>query len=118
MLASPDDIGVVLDNLIENALKYARSGRVALEWGRRDGHGFVAVNDEGAGLEPGEHERVLGRFARGQSAAGSSGTGLGLAIVAALAGRWGGEAKLISREPRGLRAEVSFPFADSLPEAR
>jgi signal transduction histidine kinase len=118
VLASPDDIGIVLDNLIENALKYAQSGSVTLEWGRRDGHGFVAVNDEGTGLEPGEHERVLGRFTRGQSAAGSSGTGLGLAIVAALAGRWGGEAKLVSREPRGLRAEVSFPFADSLPEAR
>jgi two-component system, OmpR family, sensor kinase len=118
ILASPDDVGIVLDNLIENALKYAGGGSVTLECGRRDGRGFIAVSDEGAGLAAGEHERVLGRFTRGQAAAGSPGTGLGLAIVAALAERWGGEARLVSREPRGLRAEVALPFADSLPEAR
>jgi signal transduction histidine kinase len=113
VLAGEDDVGIVLDNLVENALKYAQAGDVEIEWVARDGFGVIAVSDEGRGLEPGEHERVLGRFARGSAGAGRSGTGLGLAIVAAIAARWGGEARLVNTEPRGLRAEVSLPFADS-----
>jgi two-component system, OmpR family, sensor kinase len=118
VLAAPDDVGIVLDNLIENALKYAPAGDVTIGWRREGERGVLAVDDEGAGLEAGEHEHVLGRFTRGRASAGRAGTGLGLAIVAAIAERWGGEARLVDRTPHGLRAEVALPFADSLPGPR
>ena len=115
VMASPDDVGIVLDNLIENALKYSgEAGEVTVTWGRRDGHGFIAVCDEGQGLRPGEHERVLDRFVRGEAAA-VSGTGLGLAIVSALARRWSGTVELRDRDPSGLCAEVTLPLQSPNP---
>ena len=114
-MASPDDVGIMLDNLIENALKYTGDGGdVLIEWGRLGDHGFVAVSDEGPGLEAGEHELMLDRFARGRGAT-VAGTGLGLAIVSALARRWSGSVELRDREPRGLRAEVTLPLPSPNP---
>jgi signal transduction histidine kinase len=110
VMASPDDVGIMLDNLIENALKYsADGGEVLIEWGRRDDVGFITVSDDGPGLAPGEHERVLGRFVRGEGAS-AHGTGLGLAIVSALARRWAGAIELRNREPYGLSAGVTLPL--------
>jgi two-component system, OmpR family, sensor kinase len=114
-MASPDDVGIMLDNLIENALKYTgEGGDVLIEWGRHGDRGFVAVSDEGPGLEAGEHELMLDRFARGRGAT-VAGTGLGLAIVSALARRWSGSIELHDREPRGLRAEVTLPLPSPNP---
>jgi signal transduction histidine kinase len=110
VMASPEDVGIVLDNLIENAMKYSPAGgEVLVEWGTADGRGFLRVSDEGPGLEPGEHERVLDRFVRGAGTA-QPGTGLGLAIVSALARRWEGDVELRNREPHGLCAEVTLPL--------
>ena len=115
MGASPDDVGIMLDNLIENALKYSdEGGEILIEWGRRGDLGFVAIADEGPGLAAGEHERMLDRFARG-SGATASGTGLGLAIVSALARRWKGSVELRNREPRGVCAVVTLPLQSHNP---
>jgi signal transduction histidine kinase len=109
--ASEEDVAIVLDNLIENALRYSPS-RVTVDWGRDDGEAWLAVLDEGPGLEPGAEERVFERFARGASDGG--GTGLGLAIVETLAHRWNGTAMLANRSGGGTRAEVRFPAAPTL----
>jgi signal transduction histidine kinase len=115
VMASPDDVGIVLDNLIENALKHSGgAGEVTVAWGRRGASGYVSVCDEGPGLRPGEHERVLDRFVRGEGSI-EAGTGLGLAIVAALARRWSGSVELRDREPRGLCAEVTLPLQSPNP---
>ena len=109
---SEEDLAIVLDNLVENALVYASDGGgVTLECGRQGAEVVVAVSDEGPGLAPGEEERVFERFARGSGAQGAKGTGLGLAIVATLARRWGGSASIGNRRDgvRGARAEVRLP---------
>src|SRR5688572_27175473 len=114
VLATPEDIGIVLDNLAENAILYSpRGGSVAIEWGADERHGWVAVIDEGPGLAPGEEEKVLKRFARGTASTGVTGSGLGLAIVASLAERWGGTLSLRNRDGGGLRAEVRIPLAEA-----
>jgi signal transduction histidine kinase len=93
VLASHEDLGIVLDNLLENAIKYSPpGGGVTIEWGAADSRdpeeiGFVAVCDRGPGLAAGEEARVLGRFYRGGAGAGQPGTGLGLAIVDVIARR-------------------------------
>jgi two-component system, OmpR family, sensor kinase len=109
--ASEEDIAIVLDNLIENALNYSPGGTVTVECGRERDEVFVAVSDEGPGLEPGEEERVFDRFARGSGGRGAPGTGLGLALVATLARRWGGSARIANRPEGGARAEVRLPAA-------
>ena len=52
-----------LSNLVHNALEYsARGGRVTVRTGRRNGHAFLEVEDDGPGIAPAERSRVLERF--------------------------------------------------------
>ncbi|HEY8192645.1 MAG TPA: ATP-binding protein [Gaiellaceae bacterium] len=107
---SDDDLAIIVDNLVENALVYSPDGgRVTLRCAREGEEIVISVEDEGPGLRAGDEERVFGRFARGSSAA--PGTGLGLAIVATLARRWGGSARIANRPAGGARAEVRLPAA-------
>jgi signal transduction histidine kinase len=113
--ASEEDLAILLDNLIENALRYSPS-RVALDWGREGPEAWVAVVDEGPGLAAGEETRLFDRFTRGSAGSSRSGTGLGLAIVETLARRWRGTASLSNRLEGGMRAEVRFPAAATVEE--
>jgi signal transduction histidine kinase len=101
----------VLDNLIENALKYSPTGTVTVECGQDHDEVYVAVSDEGPGLGHGEEQLVFERFARGSGGRRSPGTGLGLALVETLARRWGGSARLTNRAEGGVRAELRLPTA-------
>jgi signal transduction histidine kinase len=110
--AAAEDVAIMFDNLIENALAYAPSGTdVSLEVGATETTAFVAVLDEGPGLAEGEQSLVFERFARGTAGATAPGTGLGLAIVRTLAEQWKGSATLTNRHPSGARAEVLLPAA-------
>jgi signal transduction histidine kinase len=113
--ASEEDLAILLDNLIENALRYSTT-RVEVDWGREGGEAWLAVLDEGPGLAPGEETKLFDRFARGSAGSGRSGTGLGLAIVQTLAHRWRGTATLRNRAEGGTRAEVRFPAAATVAE--
>lgn len=95
----------------ENALNYSPGGTVTVECGREGDEVYLAVLDEGPGLEAGEEERIFERFARGSGGHGAPGTGLGLALVATLARRWGGSATIRNRVGSGARAEVRLPAA-------
>jgi signal transduction histidine kinase len=113
--ASEEDLAILLDNLIENALRYSPS-RVAVDWGQEGGEAWLAVLDEGPGLAAGEEKRLFERFARGSAGSERTGTGLGLAIVDTLARRWRGRASLANRLEGGARAEVRFPAAGTVAE--
>jgi two-component system, OmpR family, sensor kinase len=112
--ASGEDVAVILDNLVENAIEHTRPGTTVLvELGAA---GTIAVSDAGPGLEPGEEERVFERFFRGSSKGERPrGSGLGLTIVRVLARRWGGDATIANRAEGGARAEVRLPLAPAGP---
>jgi signal transduction histidine kinase len=111
--ASDEDVAIVLDNLIENALRYAPAGsEIAIRWRREGDRAVLAVEDEGAGLTPGEEAQVFERFARGSAGRGVSGSGLGLPIVATLARRWGGSASLRNRPGGGAQARIELPASE------
>ena len=107
--ADPADVAHVLDNLIENALRYAPPGtEVAVETGTSDGIASLAVADTGPGIDAADRERVFDRFYRGANGRRSGpGTGLGLAIVAELVRRWDGDVRLA--DGPGTRVETTFP---------
>ena len=116
--SSREDLGVILDNLVENAIDYSPPDTtVTIEWGGRD-HAYLAVSDEGPGVDPEERERIFERFYRGEAARATAGTGLGLSVVDALARRWGGEVSLENRPEGGARVEVRLPLhPTALPNA-
>jgi signal transduction histidine kinase len=110
--ASDEDVAIVLDNLIENALRYSPPGaEVTVRWHHEGDRAVLSVEDEGPGLAAGEEAHVFERFARGSAAHGASGSGLGLPIVATLARRWGGTASIRSRSEGGAEARIELPAA-------
>lgn len=79
----------IADNLISNALKFSPLGAtVAILLAQREGFVRMEVRDEGAGVRPGETERIFAKYARGSTrpTGDEKSTGLGLAIVRQLAG--------------------------------
>jgi two-component system OmpR family sensor kinase len=109
--ATDADLAVMLDNLVENALNYSPAGTtVTIEWGSEPDSAWLAVLDEGPGIDPEERQRAFERFYRGRaSRGGAPGTGLGLSVVEALAERWDGSVRLEERPEGGTRAEVRLP---------
>ena len=119
--ASDDDVAIMLDNLIENAIHYSPPGTtVSIRWGQTGPEVWLAVEDEGPGIAPGEEETLFDRFARGRAGKTMPGTGIGLAVVQMLARRWRGRASIRNRPEGGARVEVWLPAVegDALPKAK
>jgi two-component system, OmpR family, sensor kinase len=107
--ASPSEVALVLDNLIANARRYARSlVRVSvLPAGRAV---RLLVEDDGPGMPEADRRRVFDRFVRLSPEAGG-GAGLGLALVAALVEGRGGSVTAGATPAGGARLEVRWPVA-------
>ena len=98
-----------LSNLVHNALEYsARGGRVTVRTGRRNGHAFLEVEDDGPGIAPAERSRVLERFYRVPGTPGT-GSGLGLAIVREIAASHAANIAIADGSLGGCRVEITFP---------
>jgi len=101
----------LLENLIDNALKYASPGPpidiVARSW--RDCL-YLMVNDRGPGIPEREHARLMMPFERSQPGPyrHARGAGLGLALCKAVAQAHGAQFSLHHRRQGGCRAQVCF----------
>jgi signal transduction histidine kinase len=99
----------LLVNLVDNAVRYARSSVVVSA--RSDGTwAELSVTDDGPGIPSAERERAFGRFtrlddARSRDGAEAGGAGLGLAIVRATAQAYGGSAHLEAAPAAGFPAD-------------
>jgi two-component system, OmpR family, sensor kinase len=115
--AAPADVAHILDNLIENAIRYSPPGaRISVEPDGDEARPGFVVSDTGPGIPPAERKRVFERFYRGAEArATGPGTGLGLPIVAELAERWGGTVDLLDGPGTRVRARFRAPATDSSP---
>lgn len=108
-------LAVLLDNLVENALRYTPGGGVVdVAATVLDGRPALQVVDDGPGIAEDERERVFGRFYRTAQAAGAApapgGSGLGLAIVREIAALHGATVSLhTAASGRGLDVRVAFP---------
>jgi two-component system sensor histidine kinase QseC len=80
----------LIDNLVENAIKYSpRGSSVTVSLHAERGQAVLHVADQGPGIAPALYERVLDRFFRAP-AAGAAGQRLGLSIVASVVRQHGG----------------------------
>jgi signal transduction histidine kinase len=76
-----DDLRRAVWNLVDNALKYTRAGKVDLRLRADDGVAELTVRDTGIGIAEGHLGHVFDRFWRAPSVRGMAGSGLGLAIT-------------------------------------
>jgi signal transduction histidine kinase len=106
----PRMLRVVVENLAENAIRYAGDGsrfRLSLE---RDAQGVaLTAADDGVGVTEHDLQRLFERFYRADRARASRGTGLGLAIVKHIVTSAGGTVQASGGPGRGLRIRVAFP---------
>jgi signal transduction histidine kinase len=104
------DIGLLLDNLIENALRHTPEGsKVTLAALARGNRLVLEVTDEGDGIPDDALPYVFDRFYRARSADGTRGSGLGLAIVKAIAETHGGTVGVESELGVGTTFRVELP---------
>ena len=114
VLGDRDELMRVLENLIENALKYAASGKridimLAIDGARE---ALISVRDYGPGIAPEHLPRLTERFYRvdvSESRA-QGGTGLGLALVKHILNRHGGRLTIDSIAGQGATFTAHLPL--------
>ncbi|MCA1764473.1 MAG: hypothetical protein LC664_15980 [Flavobacteriales bacterium] len=102
----------VLNNLIDNALKYAKPGvSPEIEVGGADIGAFweIWVIDNGVGIESEHIEKIFGLFHRAANTEDQKGTGLGLAIVRKIISRLGGKVWVESTPGVGSSFHFTLP---------
>jgi signal transduction histidine kinase len=103
-MASARAVEVVLDALLDNAIKFAPpGGTITVSTAATATEVEVAVRDSGPGLAPDELDRATGRFWRSPAQANVEGSGLGLAIAARTVELGGGSLRLELPTGGGLR---------------
>ncbi|HVX43871.1 MAG TPA: ATP-binding protein [Mycobacteriales bacterium] len=110
----PARIREAVDNLVDNALRYAPSGsQIVLTARAEEAQLLIAVSDAGPGFPPGYLPRAFERFARPTSGdgRGAGGAGLGLAIVDAIARAHGGKAVAANAPDGGAIVTIALPDA-------
>lgn len=115
----PELLRRLLMNLVANALRYTREGRIVVSC-RRDGeHLAIDISDTGLGIAPEETERIFEEFYQiDRGTTRLEGLGLGLSIVRRLATLLGFELALDSEPGRGTRFRVLVPAGRSARGAR
>ncbi len=109
-----DEMLRVLENLIENAIKYGQSGkRVDVSLSHSDHKLNIIVRDYGSGIAPEHLPRLTERFYRANenNSREQGGTGLGLAIVKHIVTRHKGELKIESELGKGAKFTISIPVS-------
>ena len=109
----------MLDNLVDNALRYAGpDAQVEIVARRADGHVVLAVRDRGPGVAPEWRDRIFEVFQRGEpdplhraatDMPARRGAGVGLAVCRAIARAHGGELTFRARSHGGASFECVLP---------
>ena len=116
-------VSQLLDNLLDNALKYSPAeSAVELQVRRQGNEALLSVFDHGPGIAPAWRERVFEVFQRGDEASRAAsvetrreGAGVGLAVCRAIARAHGGELRLQTRAHGGCCFECALPLRELQP---
>ena len=116
VVADPELLRVVVDNLLSNAAKYGKEGgRVDVEVGESDGEATVSVWNEGEGISEANLPKLFGKFVRldQPSTKARKGTGLGLFVCREIIEKHGGRIWAESEPGRSARFTFAIPKADA-----
>ncbi|KFE69619.1 sensor histidine kinase [Hyalangium minutum] len=101
-------LGQVLQNLVDNALKYTDSGEVVLRARQEQGGVRITVEDTGRGISPEMLPVIFDMYSRSEYE--SPGRGVGLAVVKAVVTALGGTVEATSRQGQGSCFTLSLPM--------
>jgi signal transduction histidine kinase len=107
----PDRVAQILNNLLENALRYTPEGGTITVWLERRSQAVAfGVTDTGSGIHPADIPHVFDRLyvAEHYRALRPEGSGLGLNLVKVLAEAMGGSAAVASELGSGTTVTVEF----------
>lgn len=113
--ADKDQIRIVLQNLLENAIRYNKqNGKIIIWLEEKDGKLVTAVADTGIGIDEESKQRIFERFYRAKNAINVSyiGTGLGLSNSKKIIEKHGGNIWFESKENEGSTFYFSLPLAN------
>ena len=98
-----------LGNLIDNAIKYTKTGGVTVKVKPYGLFVCIEVADTGVGIAEEEHAKVFGRFYRSSQVSDQSGVGIGLYLAREILQQQSGYMKLVSEEGRGAVFSMYLP---------
>lgn len=112
-----DDLGILVRNLLDNALRHGHAGTrvrltTRLERAGKTRMATLIVADDGPGIPDGENERVFERFYRAGNGHRSQGIGMGLSLVERVVASHGGQLRCgAGLDGRGFGVEIRLPAA-------
>jgi two-component system phosphate regulon sensor histidine kinase PhoR len=112
--ADEEALGQIVDNLLDNAVKYTPDGgRISMRWWVDGEQARLEVKDSGIGIAERDLARIFERFYRVDKARSREmgGTGLGLSIVKHLVQAMGGNVRAASQLGQGTTFSISLPIA-------
>lgn len=105
-----DMIFRVLMNLLENAIKYTRTGgEISVSTAQQEGQLLISVSDSGSGIAPADQGRIFEKYARLQVEDRPKGMGLGLAFCRLAVEAHGGKIWVESAEGEGSTFHFTLP---------
>lgn len=113
VMADPDKLEQVLDNLLDNAVKYSPSGgRIVVSVAQRSEQVVTSVSDQGIGIPKAQRARLFEKFYRVDSPLKDKvpGTGLGLSLCKHIVEAHGGNIWVDSEEGKGSTFSFSLPL--------
>ena len=112
--AEAEGLQFIVNNLIDNAVKYTPAGgKVTVRWRAEADNAVIQVEDTGVGIPREHQERIFERFYRVDKARSRElgGTGLGLSIVKHLTQVFLGNVSVSSQVGKGTTFTVRLPLA-------
>ncbi len=112
VLGDSDRLSQVLSNILSNAIKYTKEGKVKITARIKGGFASMAVEDTGLGMSSEDMKIVFSRFFRAEDSyvRKTTGSGLGLSIAKATIERHNGDIKVESKLGAGSKFEVILPL--------
>ncbi|MFN2540730.1 MAG: sensor histidine kinase [Chthoniobacterales bacterium] len=110
-------ISLIVQNLLENARKYNRSGgRMRVSADRKGNEVVLTVGNTGTGIPQEAQPHIFERFQRGPNRSAVAGHGLGLNVARELARLQSGELRLLRSDNDWTEFEVRFRLAAQKPQ--
>lgn len=109
-LTDPQQIKVVMENLLDNAIRYSqRKGKIKIRLERKGGDICFEIKDSGVGIPKEDQKYIFQKFFRSKSKE-KGGTGLGLFITKSIIEKLGGKIWFESKEGEGTTFYFTLPI--------